>query len=216
MKLEKKHWIMLIAGVVVLYLVYWFFFRNSKKSESSYDPYLPIFGGGMLENNYSASMLDPKGIESGYSAMQLDPRGIESGYGTVGGTRKSCPCGSGGIISSPQCCRTAMTASRTSGTAGPQQIGNCGTGWKPCYYCTGGYDNKGDCLSWTQYCCRGGSVSMVPKLGFESGYMMKKSGTAGRLVSGGKCLRCTGDCTPPCPSCQELVDCPNSVPASPI
>jgi hypothetical protein len=99
MKLEKKHWIMLIAGAVVLYLVYRFFFK--KQTESSYDPYLPIFGGGMLENNnYTAAMLDPYGIESGYqanwltggrpnfesgySAAQLDPYGIESSYGKPG------------------------------------------------------------------------------------------------------------------------------------
>jgi hypothetical protein len=35
MKLEKKQWIMLIVGVVVLYLVYRFFFK--KQAESNYN-----------------------------------------------------------------------------------------------------------------------------------------------------------------------------------
>lgn len=68
MKLEKKHWAMLITGVVVLFLVYWFFFRK-KVTESAYNPYVPIWGIGMGSPS-----------ESGYSADQLDPMGVESGY----------------------------------------------------------------------------------------------------------------------------------------
>jgi hypothetical protein len=217
MKLEKKHWIMLIAGAVVLYLVYRFFFK--KQAESSYDPYLPIFGGGMLENNnYTASQLDPMGIESGYSAAMLDPMGIESNY------KKSCPCGKGGIISSPQCCKGATTSLRAAGsTSGPQQIGNCGTGWKPCVYCTGGIDNQGNCGGWTTYCCKGSQVAYMPKLGFESGYYKNQltgglpNFESGYRMGGGKCVRCKDGCNPPCDgNCAEVVDCPKFVPASPL
>lgn len=55
MKFEKKHWMMLVAGLVVLFLVYWFFFRKKKVAESSYNPAVPIWGIGMgepSESNY--------------------------------------------------------------------------------------------------------------------------------------------------------------------
>ncbi len=54
MKFEKKHW-MIVAGLVVLFLVYWFFFRKKKVAESSYNPAVPIWGIGMgepSESNY--------------------------------------------------------------------------------------------------------------------------------------------------------------------
>jgi hypothetical protein len=88
MKLEKKHWAMLITGVVVLFLVYWFFFRK-KVTESAYNPYVPIWGIGMgspSESGYSADQLDAMGVESGFSfrrrtkaATQYSP----TGYGYV-------------------------------------------------------------------------------------------------------------------------------------
>lgn len=55
MKFEKKHWMMLIAGLVILFLIYWFFFRKKKTAESSYNPAVPIWGIGMgepSESNY--------------------------------------------------------------------------------------------------------------------------------------------------------------------
>jgi LPXTG-motif cell wall-anchored protein len=72
MKLEKKHWAMLIAGVVVLFLVYWFFFRK-KKTESSFNgSALPLIGRGEFgnENNY-AGIYGSFGNESGYQKDQL-------------------------------------------------------------------------------------------------------------------------------------------------
>jgi hypothetical protein len=53
MKFEKKHWMMLVAGLVVLFLVYWFFFRKKKVAESSYNPAVPIWGIGMGEPSES-------------------------------------------------------------------------------------------------------------------------------------------------------------------
>lgn len=53
MKFEKKHWMMLVAGLVVLFLVYWFFFRKKKVAESSYNPAVPIWGIGMAEPSES-------------------------------------------------------------------------------------------------------------------------------------------------------------------
>jgi lipoprotein signal peptidase len=49
MKIEKKHWIMLIVGLAVLFAVYYFFFK--KKPESSYNYALPIIG----DSAYAAS-----------------------------------------------------------------------------------------------------------------------------------------------------------------
>ncbi len=51
---------MLIAGVGILAVVYWFFFRK-KKAESGYDKNVMIFGN---ESGYGAEELG--GIESGY------------------------------------------------------------------------------------------------------------------------------------------------------
>lgn len=53
MKFEKKHWMMLVAGLVILFLVYWFFFRKKKVAESSYNPAVPIWGIGMGEPSES-------------------------------------------------------------------------------------------------------------------------------------------------------------------
>ena len=53
MKFEKKHWMMLVAGLVVLFLVYWFFFRKKKVAESSYNPAVPIWGISMGEPSES-------------------------------------------------------------------------------------------------------------------------------------------------------------------
>ena len=49
MKLEKKHYMMFIAGLAVLFIVYWLFFRKKKVTvaESSYNPAVPIWGIGM-------------------------------------------------------------------------------------------------------------------------------------------------------------------------
>lgn len=71
MKLEKKHWAMLVAGVVILFLVYWFFFRK-KKTESSYNAALPLIGGN--ESGYDSNLLiygSGMGApsESGYTAL---------------------------------------------------------------------------------------------------------------------------------------------------
>ena len=50
MTITKKQWMMLLLGAGVLFLVYWFFFRNKKTAtESSYDDNLMIFGN---ENGY--------------------------------------------------------------------------------------------------------------------------------------------------------------------
>jgi LPXTG-motif cell wall-anchored protein len=76
MKISKQQW-MLIAGVGILAVVYWFFFRK-KKAESGYDENVMIFGN-----------------ESGYDAYEVGP-GFESGYGpnTAPSTQAvSCPIG---------------------------------------------------------------------------------------------------------------------------
>lgn len=56
---------MLILGAGVLFLVYWFFFRNKLKEnkESSYDENLMIFGN---ENGYTNYQLDGGSLESSY------------------------------------------------------------------------------------------------------------------------------------------------------
>lgn len=53
MTITKKQWMMLLLGAGVLFLVYWFFFRNKLKenTESSYDEDLMIFGN---ENGYKS------------------------------------------------------------------------------------------------------------------------------------------------------------------
>lgn len=53
---------MLILGAGVLFLVYWFFFRK-KKTESSYDNNLMVFGN---ENGYTNYQLDGGSLESSY------------------------------------------------------------------------------------------------------------------------------------------------------
>lgn len=68
MKFEKKHWMMLIVGVVVLYLV-WYFLIKKKKTESSYGEAnsFPMIGKGefsplpMYNQNTAAAI-----NESGY------------------------------------------------------------------------------------------------------------------------------------------------------
>jgi hypothetical protein len=65
MTYSKKQWMMLILGAGVLFLVYWFFFRNKLKEnkESSYDENLMIFGN---ENGYTNYQLDGGSLESSY------------------------------------------------------------------------------------------------------------------------------------------------------
>ncbi len=69
MKISKQQWFMLATGVALLALVYWFFFRK-KKTESSYDENVMIFGN-----------------ENGYTNYELDGGSLESGY------KKDCPKG---------------------------------------------------------------------------------------------------------------------------
>ena len=71
MKFEKKHWAMLIGGVVVLFLVYWFFFRKKMldNAESNFGEAnsFPMIGKGefsplpMYNQNTAAAI-----NESGY------------------------------------------------------------------------------------------------------------------------------------------------------
>ena len=102
MKLEKKHWAMLIAGVVILFLVYWFFFRK-KKSESGYDSNILIYGND--------SSYDPAFPVIGESGFRVSPRssavsgsGIASKTVPTGPIRqgvKTCPCPKGWSLPSP-------------------------------------------------------------------------------------------------------------------
>jgi hypothetical protein len=57
MKFEKKHWAMLIGGVVVLFLVYWFFFRKKlmEAPESGYAANMVTNGFPNMETNYSGN-----------------------------------------------------------------------------------------------------------------------------------------------------------------
>jgi len=111
MKLENKHWAMLIAGVVVLFLVYWFFFRK-KVAESAYNPYVPIWGIGMgapSESGYSANQLDPMGIESGFRA---------SGRRLVGNPVADATVTAGGVTTKP-CTQKCCTSIQSNGVCAP-------------------------------------------------------------------------------------------------
>jgi hypothetical protein len=72
MKLEKKHWMMLIAGVVVLFLVYYFLFKK-RKTESGYS--LPFPGS---ESGYNPNFLMLG--DSGYAASDINGGVMESGF----------------------------------------------------------------------------------------------------------------------------------------
>lgn len=73
MKLEKKHWMMLIAGVVVLFLVYYFLFKKKKSPESGYN--LPFPGS---ESGYNPNFLMLG--DSGYAASDINGGVMESGF----------------------------------------------------------------------------------------------------------------------------------------
>ena len=88
---------MLILGAGVLFLVYWFFFRNKLKEnkESSYDENLMIFGN---ENGYTNYQLDGGSLESSYGPDfgAYGSYGNESSYQdwawpTTGRNGKKCP-----------------------------------------------------------------------------------------------------------------------------
>jgi hypothetical protein len=86
MKLEKKHWMMLIAGVVVLFLVYYFLFKKRKTesgyslpfpgSESGYNPNFLMLG----DSGYAASDINGGVMESGYAARDINGGVMESGF----------------------------------------------------------------------------------------------------------------------------------------
>ena len=84
---------MLILGAGVLFLVYWFFFRN-KKTESSYDDNLMVFGN---ENGYTNYQLDGGSLESSYGPDfgAYGSYGNESSYTDwaypTGNPRTKCP-----------------------------------------------------------------------------------------------------------------------------
>lgn len=109
-KFEKKHWMMLIAGLVVLFLVYWFFFRKKKVvAESSYNPAVPIWGIGMgepSESNFkkSSSSVNKEVPMCKYVYTYWNDAGEK-----VEGIRMApCP---GGATSAPK----AMIVARTAG-----------------------------------------------------------------------------------------------------
>lgn len=80
---------MLILGAGVLFLVYWFFFRK-KKTESSYDNNLMVFGN---ENGYTNYQLDGGSLESSYGPDfgAYGSYGNESSY-TDNYIKDSRPC----------------------------------------------------------------------------------------------------------------------------
>jgi hypothetical protein len=88
MKFEKKHWIMLIVGVVVLYLV-WYFLSKKKKTESSYDS-LPLIGS---ENSFNPDIMIPDADEWG---------GGESGYGRVANVKVGVGGGTVNVLTCPK------------------------------------------------------------------------------------------------------------------
>jgi LPXTG-motif cell wall-anchored protein len=98
MKLDKKHWMMLVAGVVVLFLVYWFLFRKKKNTTSSYNPAIPLIGGN--ESGYSAS--DIGGLESGYNTNPYNNPLIKVNRPTPDPLSKISPCRAvNGVIKYP-------------------------------------------------------------------------------------------------------------------
>jgi hypothetical protein len=87
MKFEKKHWIMLIVGVVVLYLV-WYFLIKKKKTESSYDS-LPLIGS---ENSFNPDIMIP-GTDEWYG---------ESGFGRVANVKVGVGGGTVSVLTCPK------------------------------------------------------------------------------------------------------------------
>lgn len=77
MNLTKKHWAMLIIGVLALIAVWYFFLRKKKGAESSYDPSLLIMGG-----------------ESGYKTFKPNVVDVETTNPLYKPASK-CSCGSG-------------------------------------------------------------------------------------------------------------------------
>lgn len=154
MKLEKKHWAMLVAGVVVLFLVYWFFFRK-KKSESGYDSNILILG----DSSYDPAFPEIGGSESGYKTKPT---------GTIRpGGKESCPCSdSPNAIWSPQCCPKGSSA-RVTG----DNLGWC---------CSGPFTN-GTCEKPNKWIKCGGKVSVagVSSATGDSGYARTTRGGAG-------------------------------------
>jgi LPXTG-motif cell wall-anchored protein len=91
MKLDKKHWMMLVAGVVILFLVYWFLFRKKKNTTSSYNPAIPLIGGN--ESGYNGAWL-----ESAYSTNPYNNPLIKVNRPTIPTANALSPCKGPNIV----------------------------------------------------------------------------------------------------------------------
>lgn len=186
MKLEKKHWAMLIAGVVILFLVYWFFFRK-KKSESGYDSDILIYG-----NDSSYDPAYPMLGESGYVAggkcfTEMCPCDISNNKCTCDTKLVQVPCGnvvnspwklsgSGKVVKVPG--KTVGTSLATAGkmSAGAGSMASMASrqesSYLACHYtcdkvtaCTQ-YNAAGNCTQWASMCNCKGKLMPMEQTGF--------------------------------------------------
>lgn len=183
MKLEKKHWAMLIAGVVILFLVYWFFFRK-KKSESGYDSDILIYG-----NDSSYDPAYPMLGESGYVAggkcfTEMCPCDISNNKCTCDTKLVSVPCGkvvnspwklsgSGKVVKVPvktfgsASVETATMAGRPKMSMTGQESSYLACHWScPKVTACSQYNSAGNCTQWTSMCNCKGKLMPMEQTGF--------------------------------------------------
>lgn len=188
MKLEKKHWVMLIAGVVILFLVYWFFFRK-KKSESGYDSNILVIGN---DSSYDPAFPEIGG-ESGYVAggkcyTEVCPCNISNNKCTCDTQLVAVPCGnvkdspwkgtsyrvvnrSTRVIKAPlTASESGFKARRASSsvmpvTPGPLQQLACHHSCDKVTACTQ-YNSAGNCIQWGSMCKCNGKLMPMEQMGF--------------------------------------------------
>ena len=92
---QKKHWAMLIVGLIAIAAVWYFIYRKSE--ESSYDSNLLILGGPLMQREYVNSPTAPSQVIPGVKPFALNPSILGKKAkltAPITNTPKGCPQGS--------------------------------------------------------------------------------------------------------------------------